>query len=80
MNTLNSCGLDEQRVASRLRHVALSLLGLAVLVSLVLSFAVEFMATGVDFHRHAQSLLESNDVPSALGAYANDDLPSRLAH
>lgn len=76
MNTLNSCGPDEPKVASWLRHVALSLLGLAVLVSLVLSFAVEFMATGVDFHRRAQS----NDVPSALDAYANVDRPSRPAH
>ncbi len=59
---------------------ALACFGWWSLVSLVLSFAVEFMATGVDFHRHAQSLLDSNDVPSALGAYANDDLPSRLAH
>ena len=80
MNTLNSRGPDEPKVSSWLRHVGLGLLWLVALVSLVLSFAVEFMATGVDFHRHAQSLLESNDVPSALGAYANDDLPSRLAH
>ena len=80
MNTLNSRGPDEPKVSSWLRHVGLGLLWLVALVSLVLSFAVEFMATGVDFHRHAQSLLDSNDVPSALGAYANDDLPSRLAH
>ena len=77
MNTLNSCGPDEPKVTSWLRHVALSLLGLVVVVSLVLSFAVEFMAaTGVDPHGRAQS----NDVPSALDAYANVDRPSRPAH
>jgi hypothetical protein len=80
MNTLNSRGPEETKVPSWLRHVGLGLLGLVVLVSLFLSFAVEFMATGVDFHRHAQSSLEINDVPSALGAYANGDLPSRPAH
>ena len=80
MNTLNSRGSDESKVSTWLRHVALSLLCVVALVSLVLSFAVEFMASGVDFHRRAQSLLESNDVPSAFGAHANPDLPSRLAH
>jgi hypothetical protein len=77
MNTLNSCGSDEPKVSAWLRHVALGLLCLVALVSLVLSFAVEFMATGVDFHRRAQSLIESNDVPSA---HANAELPPRLAH
>ena len=69
MNTLNSCGPDEPKMASWLRHVALGLLGLVVLVLLVLSFAVEFMATGVDFHRRAQS----NDVPTALDGGSEGD-------
>ena len=80
MNALNICEPDEPKVASWLRHVALGLLGLVVLVSLVLSFAVEFMASGVDFHRSAQSLLDTRDVPSALDAYTNGDQPSRPAH
>ena len=63
-----------------LRRFALGLLGLVLLVSLVFSFAVEFMPSGVDFQRHAQSLLKSSDVPSELDAHANGDQPSRLAH
>ena len=75
MNTLNIGERHEPRLASWLRHVAMGLLGLVLVVSLVLSFAVEFMASGVDSHRRAQSSLNTGDV--AAGVYAHGDQPSR---
>ena len=76
MNTLNIGERHEPRLASWLRHVAMGLLGLVLVVSLVLSFAVEFMASGVDSHR-VQGLLKTGDV--AGDVHANGDQPSRLA-
>jgi hypothetical protein len=77
MKTLNICepDPDEPRLACWLRHIALSLVGLAVLVSLVLSFAVEFMAGGDDFHRRAQRPLETSNLPAAHDTYANGGRP-----
>ena len=62
MNTSNICQPDEAKAACWLRHAVLGLLGLLALLSLVLSFAVEFMATGTDLQRRAHALLEENRV------------------
>ena len=61
MNTLNIDEPRGTRLAAWLRHAAVGLIAMLVLASLVLSFAVEFMATGVDFHGRAQSLSSALD-------------------
>jgi hypothetical protein len=66
MEQLNICEPDEPKATGWLRHAVVGLLGLLALLSLVLSFAVEFMATGADLQRRAHTLLnESRVIPLA---------------
>jgi hypothetical protein len=63
MNTLNICEPDEPKATCWIRQAVTGLLGLAALLSLVASFAVEFMATGGD-HRRAESSLSATQAMS----------------
>lgn len=73
MNTLNICEPDEPKATCWLRQAVIGLLGLAAVLLLVASFAVEFMASGADDHRPAQSSLGAN--PALIDFHASIDQP-----
>src|SRR5512134_203303 len=66
MNTLNICEPGEPKTTCWLRQAVIALLGLAALLLLVTSFAVEVMATGADLHQRAQSSLGATQAMSGL--------------
>ncbi|MCW5657483.1 MAG: hypothetical protein KIT60_07255 [Burkholderiaceae bacterium] len=80
MDTSNICEPDEPKATCWLRHAILGLLGLVAVLSLVLSFAVEFMATGPDLHRRGHSLLETIQSPSVPDVYASSERPLHPAN
>jgi hypothetical protein len=75
MNTLHICGPDEPKATRWIRQAVTGLLGLAALLLLVASFAVEVMATGADIHRLAQSSLGATQAMSGLDIHDRIDQP-----
>jgi hypothetical protein len=75
MNTLNICEPDEPKASCWLRQAFNALLGLAALLLLVASFAVEVMATGTDEHRRAESSVSATQAMSGLDIHDSIDHP-----
>jgi hypothetical protein len=75
MNTLNICEPGEPKATCWLRHAFIALLGLAALLLLVASFAVEVMATGASHHRLTQSSLGATQAMSGLDIQDSIDQP-----
>jgi hypothetical protein len=75
MNTLNICEPDEPKATCWLRQAVTALLGLAALLLLVASFAVEVMATGADLPRRAESSVSVTQAMSGLDIFDTIDQP-----
>ena len=80
MQPVNICQPNEPKASCWVRLAVVGLLGAVGLLSVVLSFAVEFMAAGPDLHRRAHVLLDATQVSAAVEVYAGTAQPSRPAH